>query len=182
MAEHLDHLHYLNDILCLRIDNLNEVLTLHLLNRLFIPLYIYSLVRNPVASSSLEVKYTFSSTFYKTLLNFIFCFANYFPCCAKKKPKKTGLVLLQLDYTTRKFFCSSMIVSFRTFKHQTYVLWLDTFFESNVKTCQNLSKNETGFAHFHWFIYIFQKKLIILNLIYVFVIWKLPPAQFLDSP
>ena len=57
MAEHLDHLHYLNDILCLRIDNLNEVLTLHLLNRLFIPLYIYSLVRNPVASSSLEVKY-----------------------------------------------------------------------------------------------------------------------------
>jgi len=54
VAEHLDHLHYLNDILCLRIDNLNEVLTLHLLNRLFIPLYIYSLVRNPVASSSLE--------------------------------------------------------------------------------------------------------------------------------
>ena len=128
VAEHLDHLHYLNDILCLRIDNLNEVLTLHLLNRLFIPLYIYSLVRNPVASSSLEVKYTFSSTFYKTLLNFIFCFANYFPCCAKKNPKKTGLVLLQLDYTTRKFFCSSMIVSFRTFKHQTYVLWLDTHF------------------------------------------------------
>ena len=123
VAEHLDHLHYLNDILCLRIDNLNEVLTLHLLNRLFIPLYIYSLVRNPVASSSLEVKYTFSSTFYKTLLNFIFCFANYFPCCAKKNQKKTGLVLLQLDYTTRKFFCSSMIVSFRTFKHQTYVLW-----------------------------------------------------------
>ena len=124
VAEHLDHLHYLNDILCLRIDNLNEVLTLHLLNRLFIPLYIYSLVRNPVASSSLEVKYTFSSTFYKTLLNFIFCFVNYFPCCAKKNQKKTGLVLLQLDYTTRKFFCSSMIVSFRTFKHQTYLCTL----------------------------------------------------------
>ena len=156
MAEHLDHLHYLNDILCLRIDNLNEVLTLHLLNRLFIPLYIYSLVRNPVASSSLEVKYTFSSTFYKTLLNFIFCFVNYFPCCAKKTRKKnTGLVLLQLDYTTRKFFCSSMIVSFRTFKHQTYVLWLDTFFESNVKTCQNLSKN--GFCPFS-LIYIYFSK------------------------
>ena len=55
VAEHLDHLHYLNDILCLRIENLNEVLTDHLLNRLFIPLYIYSLVRNPVASNSLEV-------------------------------------------------------------------------------------------------------------------------------
>ena len=43
MAEHLDHLHYLNDILCLQIDALNAVLTDHLLNRLFIPLYIYSI-------------------------------------------------------------------------------------------------------------------------------------------
>ena len=52
----MDHVHYLNDILCLRIDNLNEVLTGHLLNRLFIPLYIYSLVRSPnVSSNSLEV-------------------------------------------------------------------------------------------------------------------------------
>jgi len=44
VAEHLDHLHYLNDILCLDIDALNEVLTDHLLNRLFIPLYVYSLI------------------------------------------------------------------------------------------------------------------------------------------
>ena len=46
VAEHLDHLHYLNDILCLQIDALNAVLTDHLLNRLFIPLYIYSLGSN----------------------------------------------------------------------------------------------------------------------------------------
>ena len=104
VAEHLDHLHYLNDILCLRIDNLNEVLTLHLLNRLFIPLYIYSLVRNPVASSSLEVKYTFSSTFYKTLLNFIFCFENYFPCCAKKKTKKNWLSAFTIGLYYSKVF------------------------------------------------------------------------------
>lgn len=44
VAEHLDHLHYLNDILLLRIDDLNEILTDHLLNRLLVPLYIYSLV------------------------------------------------------------------------------------------------------------------------------------------
>lgn len=43
VAEHLDHLHYLNDILRLNIDPLNQVLTDHLLNRLFLPLYIYSL-------------------------------------------------------------------------------------------------------------------------------------------
>ncbi|XP_050302255.1 protein CLEC16A homolog isoform X2 [Anthonomus grandis grandis] len=43
VAEHLDHLHYLNDILCLNITDLNHVLTDHLLHKLLIPLYIYSL-------------------------------------------------------------------------------------------------------------------------------------------
>lgn len=43
VAEHLDHLHYLNDILCLNIADLNEVLTEHLLHKLLIPLYICSL-------------------------------------------------------------------------------------------------------------------------------------------
>ena len=43
VADHLDHLHYLHDILCLKIDKLNVILTDHLLNRLLIPLYVYSL-------------------------------------------------------------------------------------------------------------------------------------------
>ncbi|KRT83677.1 hypothetical protein AMK59_3484 [Oryctes borbonicus] len=43
VAEHLDHLHYLNDIICLNITDLNQVLTDHLLHKLLIPLYIYSL-------------------------------------------------------------------------------------------------------------------------------------------
>lgn len=47
VAEHLDHLHYLNDILELRIDSLNQVLTEHLLNNLLLPLYVYSLWRPP---------------------------------------------------------------------------------------------------------------------------------------
>lgn len=49
VAEHLDHLHYINDILCLNIIDLNRVLTEHLLHKLLIPLYIYSLTgfRNP---------------------------------------------------------------------------------------------------------------------------------------
>lgn len=46
VAEHLDHLHYLNDILCLDIHALNDVLTDHLLNRLLIPLYVYSLTQS----------------------------------------------------------------------------------------------------------------------------------------
>ena len=45
-----------NDILSLEIDNLNMVLTDHLLNRLFIPLYIFSLVRRSNTNST-EVKY-----------------------------------------------------------------------------------------------------------------------------
>ncbi|XP_075996038.1 protein CLEC16A isoform X3 [Genypterus blacodes] len=43
VAEHLDHLHYLNDILIINCEFLNDVLTDHLLNRLFLPLYVFSL-------------------------------------------------------------------------------------------------------------------------------------------
>ena len=43
VAEHLDHLHYINDIFSLNVESLNEVLIDHLLNRLLIPLYVYSL-------------------------------------------------------------------------------------------------------------------------------------------
>lgn len=53
MAEHLDHLHYLNDILCLNIVDLNAVLTEHLLHKLFVPLYIFSLTPAPPLSMAL---------------------------------------------------------------------------------------------------------------------------------
>lgn len=46
VAEHLDHIHYLNDILCLGIGPLNEILTDYLLNRLYTPLYINSLLED----------------------------------------------------------------------------------------------------------------------------------------
>ena len=43
VADHLDDLHYLHDILCLGIEKLNTILTDHLSNKLLIPLYVYSL-------------------------------------------------------------------------------------------------------------------------------------------
>nr|CAB3231606.1 protein CLEC16A-like [Phallusia mammillata] len=43
VAEHLDHLHYLNDIVTLENNMLNKVLIDHLLHRLFFPLYVRSL-------------------------------------------------------------------------------------------------------------------------------------------
>ncbi|CAL8071499.1 unnamed protein product [Calicophoron daubneyi] len=45
IAEHIDHLHYLNDLLSLGIEGINEVLCDHLLHRLFIPLHLYSLTK-----------------------------------------------------------------------------------------------------------------------------------------
>ncbi|XP_074553349.1 protein CLEC16A isoform X2 [Halichoeres trimaculatus] len=54
VAEHLDHLHYLNDILIINCEFLNDVLTDHLLNRLFLPLYVYSLV-NPETSEDRRI-------------------------------------------------------------------------------------------------------------------------------
>ncbi|KAK2575126.1 hypothetical protein KPH14_008845 [Odynerus spinipes] len=45
VAEHLDHLHYLNDILCLNIPDLNKVLSEHLLHKLLVPLYVFSLMK-----------------------------------------------------------------------------------------------------------------------------------------
>ncbi|XP_019858541.1 PREDICTED: protein CLEC16A-like, partial [Amphimedon queenslandica] len=47
VAEHLDHLHYIHDILCLDVSSLNEILIDHLLNRLFIPLYVNSMCEVP---------------------------------------------------------------------------------------------------------------------------------------
>eukprot|EP00092_Neocalanus_flemingeri_P019758 GFUD01021398.1.p1 GENE.GFUD01021398.1~~GFUD01021398.1.p1 ORF type:complete len:960 (-),score=279.18 GFUD01021398.1:290-3169(-) len=54
VAEHLDHLYYINDILSLNIASLNRVLSDHLLNRLFIPLYIYSFARNSIPTEDMK--------------------------------------------------------------------------------------------------------------------------------
>ena len=54
VADHLDHLHYINDILCLNIVELNEILTEYLLNRFIIPLYLYSLVTDDISQVSFQ--------------------------------------------------------------------------------------------------------------------------------
>ncbi|XP_040214470.1 protein CLEC16A isoform X4 [Rana temporaria] len=50
VSQHLDHLNYLNDILIINCEFLNDVLTNHLLNRLLLPLYVYSLVNQDQAT------------------------------------------------------------------------------------------------------------------------------------
>ena len=54
VAGHIDHLHYINDILGLNITALNKILSDHLLNRLFIPLYIYSFARNHIPAEDMR--------------------------------------------------------------------------------------------------------------------------------
>ncbi|XP_034448363.1 protein CLEC16A isoform X2 [Hippoglossus hippoglossus] len=74
VAEHLDHLHYLNDILIINCEFLNEVLTDHLLNRLFLPLYVYSLV---IPETSEERKINPQVSLY--LLSQVFLIIHYRP-------------------------------------------------------------------------------------------------------
>ncbi|XP_033999546.1 protein CLEC16A isoform X1 [Trematomus bernacchii] len=74
VAEHLDHLHYLNDILIINCEFLNDVLTDHLLNRLFLPLYVYSLV---IPETSEERKINPQVSLY--LLSQVFLIIHYHP-------------------------------------------------------------------------------------------------------
>jgi len=45
LEENLDHMHYLQDIFLLNVDNLNNVLKDQLMNRLLIPVYVFSLIK-----------------------------------------------------------------------------------------------------------------------------------------
>ena len=45
LEEHLDHIHYLQDIFLLGVDSLNNVLKEQLMNRLFVPVYIFSWIK-----------------------------------------------------------------------------------------------------------------------------------------
>lgn len=67
MAEHLDHLHYLNDILCLNIPDLNAVLTEHLLHKLLVPLYIFSLTPAPPPLSMALIAQNLAAVLNKTV-------------------------------------------------------------------------------------------------------------------
>lgn len=67
VAEHLDHLHYLNDILCLNIPDLNAVLTEHLLHKLFVPLYIFSLTPAPPPLSMALITQNLAAVLNKTV-------------------------------------------------------------------------------------------------------------------
>ncbi|KRY38014.1 Protein CLEC16A [Trichinella spiralis] len=47
IADHQDHIHYLNDILCLDVEDLNKVLIDQLMSKLFLPVYLNSIYAIP---------------------------------------------------------------------------------------------------------------------------------------
>ncbi|XP_046918540.2 C-type lectin domain containing ema [Dermatophagoides farinae] len=82
VAEHLDHLHYLNDILLLDIDDLNNVLSDNLLYRLIIPLYMHSFLRidskfKSETSNSKEINVILSPSIAIFLLTQVFLIISY---------------------------------------------------------------------------------------------------------
>lgn len=79
VAEHLDHLHYMNDILNIQIDSLNDVLTDQLLNRLLIPLYVYSLTMRKKYSDRKRERKHVSSVVSLFLLSQVFLIISYSP-------------------------------------------------------------------------------------------------------
>ncbi|XP_070580658.1 protein CLEC16A-like isoform X2 [Ptychodera flava] len=78
VAEHLDHLHYLNDILQLNIESLNEILTDQLLNRLLVPLYVFSLTKDKKYDQK-EEKPHVNSVVSLFLLSQVFLILSHFP-------------------------------------------------------------------------------------------------------
>ncbi|XP_018901977.2 protein CLEC16A homolog isoform X2 [Bemisia tabaci] len=79
VAEHLDHLHYLNDILTLDISDLNEVLNDHLLNKLLTPLYIFSLIPDDQLKPAQTSKPRMSTIVSLFLLSQVFLIISMYP-------------------------------------------------------------------------------------------------------
>ncbi|CAH1391153.1 unnamed protein product [Nezara viridula] len=105
VAEHLDHLHYLNDILSLNIEELNDVLIDHLLNKLFIPLYIFSLLPAQNLGNQ-EKKPSISSVVSLFLLSQVFLIT-------KQKPLVHDLAQVILQSTTAHWENGSFVTQTR---------------------------------------------------------------------
>ncbi|KFD57760.1 hypothetical protein M513_01430, partial [Trichuris suis] len=63
-AEHQDHVHYLNDILCLQVHDLNEVLIDQIMSKLFLPVYFNSLYSNQKAEADQETPFSLLVTLF----------------------------------------------------------------------------------------------------------------------
>ncbi|CDW57006.1 ATP bind 1 and RrnaAD and FPL and C2 domain conta ining protein [Trichuris trichiura] len=63
-AEHQDHVHYLNDILCLQVQDLNEVLIDQIMSKLFLPVYFNSLYSNQNAETDQETPFSLLVTLF----------------------------------------------------------------------------------------------------------------------
>ncbi|KYM98898.1 PREDICTED: protein CLEC16A [Cyphomyrmex costatus] len=107
VAEHLDHLHYLNDILSLNIRDLNKVLSEHLLHKLLVPLYVYSLMKYKNTCQTQEEKKHVSVVVALFLLSQVFLIVSHKPLV-----HTLATVMLMSDLETIQIGINSVLEKF----------------------------------------------------------------------
>ncbi|XP_018348243.1 PREDICTED: protein CLEC16A isoform X2 [Trachymyrmex septentrionalis] len=107
VAEHLDHLHYLNDILCLNIPDLNKVLSEHLLHKLLVPLYVYSLMKYKNTCQTQDERKHVSVVVALFLLSQVFLIVSHEPLV-----HTLAIVMLMSDLETIQIGTNSVLEKF----------------------------------------------------------------------
>ncbi|XP_066588099.1 protein CLEC16A homolog [Prorops nasuta] len=108
VAEHLDHLHYLNDILSLNIPDLNKVLSEHLLNKLLVPLYVFSLMKKTdLPCQNKEERKRISVVVALFLLSQVFLIVSHEPLV-----NTLAIIILKSNMDTILSGCNKMLEKF----------------------------------------------------------------------
>ncbi|XP_043502979.1 protein CLEC16A homolog isoform X2 [Polistes fuscatus] len=137
VAEHLDHLHYLNDILCLNIPDLNKVLSEHLLHKLLVPLYVYSLMkRKDLCQNQDERKYV-SVVVALFLLSQVFLIVSHGPLVYT-----LAAVILKSDLSTIQIGVSKVIETFSEISLNKSIEFSQPT-ETLEKSLENLNESST---------------------------------------
>ncbi|KAF7397828.1 hypothetical protein HZH68_009050 [Vespula germanica] len=154
VAEHLDHLHYLNDILCLNIPDLNKVLSEHLLHKLLVPLYVYSLMKQKDLCQNQDERKYVSVVVALFLLSQVFLIVSHGPLVYTLAAVilKSDLNMIQIGpkETLEKSLenlCESLTISESLNEDDNNVEFTNETGETIGEKVQDLSKPSTSRAH-----------------------------------
>nr|KAF7422016.1 hypothetical protein H0235_009852 [Vespula pensylvanica] len=154
VAEHLDHLHYLNDILCLNIPDLNKVLSEHLLHKLLVPLYVYSLMKQKDLYQNQDERKYVSVVVALFLLSQVFLIVSHGPLVYTLAAVilKSDLNMIQIGpkETLEKSLenlCESLTISESLNEDDNNVEFTSEIGETIGEKVQDLSKPSTSRAH-----------------------------------
>lgn len=135
VAEHLDHLHYLNDILSLNISDLNKVLSDHLLHKLLIPLYVYSLMKHKNVCQTQDERKHVSVVIALFLLSQVFLIVSHGPLV-----HTLAVVMLMSDLDTIQSGINRVLEKFETVMSSKSLNFSPSEKETLKKSLETLSK------------------------------------------